>query len=140
MVIGIQKVIFMQEQVQNVAQGESLGMIRHLKLMTLLEGGSLILLVLIAVPLKHIGDMPQMVSIVGPIHGIFFLWMVAILGLVLSRRQLPWVDGLITFVAAFIPFGGLFSHHRVDRAIQRLQAQADAPQSGAEKAQVMMRD
>ncbi|HHQ69281.1 MAG TPA: DUF3817 domain-containing protein [Halothiobacillaceae bacterium] len=112
----------MSDQTQVGDQAPSLAAIRHLKIMTLFEGGSLILLVLIAVPLKYMADMPQFVSVIGPIHGVFFLWMVAVLAFVLLRRQLKLVDGLITFIAAFIPFGGFFSHYRVNRAIVELEA------------------
>lgn len=96
--------------------------LRHLSLMTLVEGSSLIALVLIAVPLKRLADLPIAVSIVGPIHGALFLWTMGILGLVLLRRQLPPLKGLGVFVAALIPFGGLWSHRVVDRKIAAYSA------------------
>lgn len=132
----------MSDQTQAISPTPSLAAIRHLKMMTLLEGGSLILLVLFAVPLKHIWDMPQFVSVVGPIHGVFFMWMVAVLAVVLMRRELKLVDGLITFVAAFIPFGGLFSHHRVNRAIADLKAKqySDNTEDAAKTGSMQMRD
>jgi len=98
-------------------------MLKHLSLMTLLEGASLIALVLVAVPLKHMADMPAAVSAIGPVHGVFYLWTMAILGVVLFRRQLSGTDGTVVALAALIPFGGVFSH----RLIRRRLATADAP-------------
>ncbi|MFO7808324.1 DUF3817 domain-containing protein [Guyparkeria sp.] len=92
--------------------------LRHLSFMTLLEGGSLIALVLIAMPLKYMADMPEAVSAVGPIHGILFLWMMAVLAITLYRRLLPIHHGAVVAVAALIPFGGLVSHRLVRRRLQ----------------------
>ncbi|MEW6446000.1 MAG: DUF3817 domain-containing protein [Pseudomonadota bacterium] len=91
--------------------------LRHLSLMTLIEGASLIALLLIAVPLKRLADLPIAVSIVGPIHGGLFLWTMGVLALVVLRGQLPMLKGLGVFLAALIPFGGLWSHRMIDRQI-----------------------
>jgi len=93
--------------------------LRHLGLMTLLEGGSLIALVAIAMPLKYMAGLPEAVSAVGPVHGIFYLWTMGVLGLVLYRRLLPLHHGAVVAIAALIPFGGLFSHHLVRRRLDR---------------------
>ncbi|MFZ5466414.1 MAG: DUF3817 domain-containing protein [Pseudomonadota bacterium] len=84
--------------------------LRHLSMMPLVEGASLIALVLIAVPLKHLASLPIAVSIVGPIHGALFLWTMGALALVVLRGQLPILKGAGVFLAALIPFGGLWSH------------------------------
>lgn len=91
--------------------------LRHLGLMTLLEGGSLIALVAIAMPLKYLAGMPEAVSAVGPVHGVLFLWTMAVLAITLYRRLLPVHHGAVVAVAAFIPFGGLVSHRLVRRRI-----------------------
>jgi len=93
--------------------------LRHLRLMTMLESGSLIALVCIAMPLKYFADMPEAVSLVGPIHGVFFLWMCGILFLTLIRKYLPLHHGAFVFVAAFVPFAGIGSHMLVRKAVSR---------------------
>jgi len=93
--------------------------LRHLRLMTLLEGASLIALFCIAMPLKYMAGMPEAVSLVGPIHGVLFLWMCGILGLTLMRKQLPVHHGAGVFVAAFVPFAGIWSHMLVRKAVSR---------------------
>jgi len=92
--------------------------LRHLGLMTLLEGGSLIALVFVAMPIKYLLGMPEAVSAVGPVHGILFLWTMAVLGITLFRRLLPLHHGAVVAIAALIPFGGLFSHRLVRRHLQ----------------------
>jgi integral membrane protein len=47
--------------------------IRKLRIAGLIEGTTLLVLLLIAVPLKHIGGIPQFVSVMGPLHGAAFI-------------------------------------------------------------------
>jgi integral membrane protein len=83
--------------------------IRRLGIVSLLEASTLILLLFVAVPLKHLAGWPAAVAIVGPIHGLAFL---AFLWLAIetaaagecSRRE---VARLV--LMAFIPFGGFAS-------------------------------
>ncbi|TKA89991.1 DUF3817 domain-containing protein [Guyparkeria sp. SB14A] len=97
--------------------GQANPALRHLGVMTLLEGSSLIALVAIAMPLKYMADLPEAVSVVGPVHGVLFLWTMAVLAITLYRRLLPIPHGAVVAIAAFIPFGGLFSHHLVRRRL-----------------------
>lgn len=94
-------------------------LIRHLSIMTLVEGSSLIALVLIAVPLKHLAGLPLAVEVIGPIHGTLFLWMVATLLSTMAVGQIAPGRGGLVFLAALIPFGGLWSHRLIDRDIAR---------------------
>ena len=104
------------------AQHRAPWLIRHLSMMTLIEGSSLIALVLIAVPLKHLAGLPIAVEVVGPIHGTLFLWTVATLLSTMVMRQVPPGKGGLIFLAALIPFGGLWSHRLIDRHIARHRA------------------
>ncbi len=92
-------------------------LMRHLSLMAIFEATSLIALVLIAVPVKYLADMPIGVQIIGPIHGALFLWTMFILALNVQRGYLHPLKGLWVFIAALIPFGGLWSHRMIDREI-----------------------
>jgi len=67
-------------------------------------GVVLILLVLVAMPLKYLADSPGMVAVIGPIHG--FLYIVyLVLTLDLSMRQ-RWALGrmVVLLLAGTIPF------------------------------------
>lgn len=91
--------------------------LRHLSIMTLAEGTTLIALVLIAVPLKYWAGLPIAVKILGPIHGAFFVWAVSIIILAAIQKHLSIGKAAQVFIAALIPFGGLWSHRLIDREI-----------------------
>jgi len=91
--------------------------LRHLSIMTLIEGASLIALVLIGVPLKYLAGLPIGVKIIGPIHGALFLWTMGVLALVVLRGHLPVRKGAAVFLAALIPFGGLWSHRMLAHSV-----------------------
>ena len=59
-------------------RAEALAELRWMRAVSLIEGSTLLLLVLVAVPLKHVADLPVATRIMGPIHGLAFLsygWM-----------------------------------------------------------------
>ena len=76
-----------------------------LKTAALFEGTSLIALVFIAVPFKYGLDMPQLVKVIGPVHGALFLGFIATL---LAHFAKGRINGRLTgigAIASFIPFG-----------------------------------
>lgn len=79
----------------------------RLELFAILEGTSLLLLVGIAVPLKHVFGVALATTIMGPLHGIAFLaYVAAVLDAFATRR---WTGRLaaLAVLAAMIP-GGSF--------------------------------
>lgn len=76
-----------------------------LRFMAMLEGTSLLLLLFIAVPLKRMMEMPEAVSIIGPIHGVLFVLFNLILVFYVIKGNLTAVRGFVGFVASLIPFG-----------------------------------
>lgn len=83
--------------------------LRELRRAALIEGCTLVALVCIAVPLKHLAGIPAAAAIMGPVHGIAF---VAYVWLVVSTRgQLGWTmtETLRLLGPAFIPFGTFFN-------------------------------
>ena len=77
----------------------------RLRLMGLVEGTTLLLLLGLAVPLKHLGGEPRLVTLLGPVHGLAFLlyaWCAveAVSGGGWSRR-----DAARVLLAAIVPFG-----------------------------------
>ncbi len=53
--------------------------LRMFRLVSLLEGLSLLLLLGIAMPLKYVWDIPMAVRVVGMAHGLLFVWLLFIL-------------------------------------------------------------
>ena len=75
----------------------------RMRIASILEASTLAILAFVAVPLKHLFDMPQLVSIMGPVHGLAFLiyiWM-----LIQSHFQFGWStrEWIRIVVCAFHP-------------------------------------
>ncbi|MRX70778.1 DUF3817 domain-containing protein [Bacillus lacus] len=77
------------------------------RLMGFLEGGSLLILLFIAMPLKYLADIPLAVTVVGSLHGFLFILYLFILAYTTFkiRWSLKWVVSAIA--VAFIPFGNI---------------------------------
>lgn len=86
----------------------------RLRLIGILEGISLLVLVGIAVPLKHVMHDPTLVKIMGPIHGLLFL--LFIINTLSVGIDYHWKFSTTTWkvlVACLIPFGTFY----IDRKI-----------------------
>ena len=94
----------------------------RLRVLSWIEGLSLVLLVFIAVPLKYWSNNPFWVEVIGPIHGVLFLlFVVATLSLAYDRNWsffgLTWK----VLVASIIPFATFY----VDSKMLRLMDHND---------------
>jgi integral membrane protein len=78
---------------------------KFLRFMALLEGSSLLLLLLVAVPLKRMMGIPEAVQIIGPIHGLLFMVFNALLIAAMLKKQVTIKQYVLGFVASLIPFG-----------------------------------
>ena len=77
----------------------------RLRLASWAEGATLLLLLLVAVPLKRLADVPMAVSLMGPIHGLAFLiYSVMVMQALFTRLITPFETARL-MVAAFVPFG-----------------------------------
>ena len=99
--------------------------IRWFKVIALAEAASYLVLLAASVA-KRALDAPELVTVVGPIHGVIFLAYVALALYV--RERLGW-NGWTTvmvIVAAVVPLGGLIVERRVpdDVAVARLAPSA----------------
>jgi integral membrane protein len=91
----------------------------RLRIIGYLEGISLIILLAVAVPLKYWGANPVMVKIMGPLHGILFMWfIISTLSVGVEQRwkfsQTTWK----VLIACIIPFGTFY----IDRHILKQAA------------------
>jgi integral membrane protein len=78
---------------------------KFLRIMSILEGTSLLLLLFIAVPLKRLMDLPEAVSVIGPIHGGLFILFNIVLVVAIFNYGLKIKHAIIGFIASLIPFG-----------------------------------
>lgn len=94
-----------------------------MRAVSLLEGSTLVLLVLIAVPLKHLAGFPIATAIVGPLHGMAFLLYIWVLIQTVSGGGWSRSETTRMLMAAFIPFGAFV----LERALARRQAALARP-------------
>jgi integral membrane protein len=86
---------------------------RMLRLVSLLEGASFMVLLFIAMPLKYGFEQPEMVRWTGSIHGALFVWCcIALADHALAARwklrRFVWSVFLVT-----VPFGAFRLHHEL---------------------------
>ena len=73
-----------------------------------LEGYSYLALLLIAMPLKYLADMPLAVRIAGSVHGALFVAFVVIILLMLNKKLITLENAIYAFLLSLIPFGTFF--------------------------------
>ena len=81
--------------------------LRKLRLASLAEGSTLLLLVLVAVPRKRLAGWPLGVSVMGPVHGAAFLIYAAMVLQHLTAQRIAHREAAQLLLAAFVPFGVL---------------------------------
>lgn len=83
--------------------------LRRLRIASLGEATTLLLLVGVAVPLKHLAGQPLGVRLMGPVHGLMFL--IYLWTAVQTVAGGGWSGSEIArlFVGALVPFGGFFN-------------------------------
>ncbi|SKB31948.1 integral membrane protein [Salegentibacter holothuriorum] len=78
------------------------------KYVSILEGLSFLLLLFIAMPLKYIWEMPEMVQQIGMAHGVLFI--AYVMGAVWLYKPLNWnfKSLLIVLGCSLVPFGPFY--------------------------------
>ncbi|MGB7842811.1 MAG: DUF3817 domain-containing protein [Salinimicrobium sp.] len=82
--------------------------VKIFKWISILEGTSFLVLLLIAMPLKYIWDAPQMVQVTGMFHGILFI--AYILGAFILYKPLQWRSStlMLVCVSSVLPLGPFY--------------------------------
>jgi integral membrane protein len=76
-------------------------------------GVGLVILVLVAMPLKYFADSPTLVAIVGPLHGfLYMVYLVAAVNLAFRSRWSP-VKTVLVMLAGTIPFLSFVAERKV---------------------------
>ena len=79
--------------------------IRILRIVGIVEGISLLVLLLIAMPLKYMAGKPEAVKYFGWMHGVLFVLFIIMLLVVYFQRRWPFKKLVFATIAAFLPFG-----------------------------------
>ena len=92
----------------------------RLRVISLVEALSFILLLGVAMPLKYLYGMPQAVSSVGMIHGLLFLIFVVVLIEAWLEAKWSILAPTLIFVASVIPFAPLIAERWLRKEQLRL--------------------
>lgn len=85
----------------------------HLRFSGWLEGVSFLVLLGIAMPLKYMADLPQMVRYVGMAHGVLFIWYVLSVLVAREAYNLNLRQTAIALAGSFLPFGTFYADKKV---------------------------
>jgi integral membrane protein len=101
---------------------EASSSIDHLRLAGKVEGVSYLLLLGVAMPLKHLAGMPLAVKIAGWTHGVLFVVFVVVLVLAMVRAKLSFAHARTAFIASLLPFGPFVIDRRLEAVAREKQA------------------
>ncbi len=99
-----------RESVHGSATGRS-----ALVVAILVEATTLLILLLIAVPLKHLAGWPAGVKIIGPVHGAAVLAAVYLLIEAFAAGEIRMRTALFLMLGALVPFGGYIGSRMLAR-------------------------
>ena len=71
----------------------------------LAEGVSFLTLLFVAMPMKYLMGMPEVVRVVGSIHGVLFILYVGLLATLHIKQRWSSMFSLYALIASVIPFG-----------------------------------
>ncbi len=92
--------------------------VQWVRSLALVEGVSFLVLLLVAMPLKYMWDMPLAVKVVGWVHGALFMALVTLLLQVTVFGQWPLRRAVMVLVAGLLPFGPFVLDRRLRQAEQ----------------------
>ena len=79
--------------------------IRLFRRIALAEGVSFLILLFVAMPMKYFMGMPEVVRVVGAVHGVLFLLYVGLLARIHVTQRWPSMFSLYALIASVVPFG-----------------------------------
>jgi integral membrane protein len=94
----------------------------RLRLVSILEGLSLLVLLGIAMPLKYLAHQPEAVRIVGLIHGVLFVSYVLLLAQNAIEQRWPFRKAGLALLLSVVPFGAFYAERRLFQDPERLSA------------------
>ena len=82
------------------------------RIISVLEAIAFLVLLGIAMPLKYIWDMPEMVQTVGMAHGVLFV--LYVLGAIYMFKKLNWtvLELFIVIMCSVLPFGPFYAERK----------------------------
>lgn len=97
--------------------------IGRLRVLSLIEGLSLVLLVFFAVPMKYMFDSPIFVRVIGMTHGVLFLALGAMTIMVGIELGWKFKRMAMIMIASIIPFGCFYVDNKLFRQVMNEQSE-----------------
>lgn len=88
-------------------------MVKILRVIALLEGLSFLILLGIAMPLKYMLDKPEMVRIVGMVHGVLFIAYIILVIIVRELKKWNLKQTFLALIASILPFGTFYADKKL---------------------------
>lgn len=88
------------------------------RVMAYVVGVVLLVLVLVAMPLKYLADSPAAVRIVGPVHGFLYMGYLLVAFDLGRRNSWPLVRTLAVMLAGTVPFMSFVAERRATRLVR----------------------
>jgi len=85
----------------------------RLRVVSILEGVSLLVLLGIAMPLKYLAHQPAAVRVVGMLHGILFVSYVLLLAQTAIERRWSVAKAGLGLLLSVVPFGAFYAERRL---------------------------
>ncbi len=94
--------------------------LRQLRSIGFIEGWSYLALLLVAIPLKYLLDLPMAVRVVGMAHGVLFVLFVLAVVQAATTRSWSLKRSAVALAASFIPWGTFWLNKQLTREIEGL--------------------
>jgi integral membrane protein len=92
------------------------GALTRYRIIAWIVGVVLLVLVLVGMPLKYLGDDDTVVAVVGPIHGFLFMVYVVLTFDLARRATWPFGRMILVMLAGTIPFFSFWAERKVTRS------------------------
>lgn len=87
--------------------------LKRLRVVSLIEGLSLVLLLSIAVPAKYLLHSPMLVRVIGPIHGVLFLLFVFMTITAAIEASWKFRTTAVILLSSVLPFGCFYTEKKI---------------------------
>ena len=95
--------------------------LKNFKIIAIAEGISFLVLLLEAMPLKYMMQIPEPVKYVGWAHGVLFVLYGILLLQVFIVVKWSFIKTLVAFLVSFIPFGTFWLDTRINKEIAEMK-------------------
>ena len=95
--------------------------LKNFKIIAIAEGISFLVLLLIAMPLKYMMQIPEPVKYLGWAHGVLFVLYGILLLQVFIVVKWSFIKTLVAFLVSFIPFGTFWLDARINKEVAEMK-------------------